>query len=69
VRLMLRLWKGFCQRICNIQIRVYFAYLDITSSNDLLYQMKFPQYMFILLVVPLLLCLRNSPIVVTIKIQ
>jgi hypothetical protein len=62
---MLRLWKSLCQRICYIQIRVYLAHLNLISSNELSNEVKFPQYMFVLPVIPWLLSLRNRPIVVT----
>ena len=66
---MLRLWKRFCQRISNIQIRMYFAYLYLTPPNEFPYEVKLPQYVFVFLVVPWLLSLRNSPIVVTVEVQ
>jgi hypothetical protein len=69
VCLMLRLWKRFCQRINNIQIRMYLAYLYLTPSNEFPYEVRFPQYVFAFLVVPWLLCLRNCPIVVTVEVQ
>src|SRR6187551_3200602 len=69
VRLMLRLWKSLCQRISNIQIRMYFAYLYLTPSNELSNEVKFPQYMFVLLVIPRLLSMCNCPIVVTVEFQ
>jgi hypothetical protein len=69
VRFPLRLWKRLCQRISNIEIRVYLAYLDLTPSNKLSYEVKLPQYMFVLLVIPWLLSLRYFPIVVTIEVQ
>src|SRR5688572_2105494 len=69
MRIMLSLREWFCQRIRNVQIRVYFAYLDLTPVNEVSNEMKSPHYMFVLLVVPWLLCLRNCPIVITVEIQ
>jgi hypothetical protein len=66
---MLRLWKRLCQRISSIQIRVYLAYLDLTPSDELLYEVKLLQYMFVLLVIPWLLSLCYCPIVVTVEVQ
>ena len=66
---MLRTRKRFCQRIWNIQIRVYFTYLDLTLFEELLNKVESPHDMFAFLVIPRLLCLRNSPTVVTVKIQ
>jgi hypothetical protein len=63
------LWKRFCQRISNIQIRMYLAYLYLAPSNEFPYEVKFSQYVFAFLVVPWLLCLHNCPIVVTIEVQ
>jgi hypothetical protein len=59
---MLRLWKRLCQRISNIQICVYLAYLDLTLSNELSYEVKLPQYMFVLLVIPWLLNVFYPPL-------
>src|SRR5688572_6748658 len=69
MRIMLSLREWFCQRIRNVQIRVYFAYLDLTPVNEVSNEMKSPHYVFVLLVVPWLLCLRNCPIVITVEIQ
>src|SRR5688572_22750277 len=69
MRIMLSLREWFCQRIRNVQIRVYFAYLDLTLVNEVSNEMKSPHYVFVLLVVPWLLCLRNCPIVITVEIQ
>jgi hypothetical protein len=66
---MLRLRKRLCERISNIQIRVYLAYLEITPSNKLSYEVKLPQYMFVLLVIPWLLSLGYCPIVVIVEVQ
>src|SRR5688572_20935749 len=69
MRIMLSLREWFCQRIRNVQIRVYFAYLDLTPVNEVSNEMKSPHYVFVLLVVPWLLCLRNCPIIITVEIQ
>jgi len=53
----------------NIQFCMYFAYLDLTPVNKVSNEMKSPHYVFILLVIPWLLCLRNSSIVITVEIQ
>jgi hypothetical protein len=66
---MLGLWKRFCQRISNIQICMYFAYLYLTSPNEFPYEVKLLQYVFAFLVVPWLLSLLNTPIVVTLEVQ
>jgi len=65
VCLMLRLWKSLCQRICNIQIRMYLTHLNFTSPSELPNEVKLPHHMFVLLVIPRLLSLCNCPIVVT----
>ena len=69
MRIMLRLRERLCQRIRNIQFCMYFAYLDLTPVNKVSNEMKSPHYVFILLVIPWLLCLRNSSIVITVEIQ
>src|SRR5687767_15502192 len=69
MRIMLSLQKWLCQRIRNVHIRVYFAYLDLTPVNEVSNEMKLPHYVFVLLVVPWLLCLRNCPIVITVEIN
>jgi len=48
---------------------MYFAYLDLTLVNKVSNEMKSPHYVFVLLVIPWLLCLRNSSIVITVEIQ
>ena len=48
---------------------MYFAYLNFTPSNELSYEVKLSQYMFVLLVTPWLLSLRYRPIVVTVEVQ
>ncbi|MBS2699544.1 hypothetical protein KFY34_27460, partial [Salmonella enterica subsp. enterica serovar 1,4,[5],12:i:-] len=69
MRIMLGLWGWLCQQIRNVQIRVYFAYLDLSPVNKVSNEMKSPQYVFVLLVVPWLFCLRNCPIIITVEIQ
>ena len=44
--LMLRLWKRLSQRISNIIICRYSAYLDISPLNDLSDEMITPEYVF-----------------------
>src|SRR6185437_12081334 len=63
------LWKGFCQQILNVPVRVYFAYLDLTTIDELSNEMKSPHNVFALLVIPWLLGLRNGSTVVTVEIQ
>src|SRR6185312_881525 len=48
---------------------MYFAYLNFTTFDELSNEMKSPHNVFALLVIPRLLCLRNSPTVVTVKVQ
>jgi hypothetical protein len=48
---------------------VSLAYLDLTPFDELSYEVKLPQYMFVLLVIPWLLSLRYCPIVVTVEVQ
>ena len=48
---------------------MYFAYLDLTTIEELSNEMKSPHYVFALLVIPWLLSLRNSSTVVIVEIQ
>ena len=48
---------------------MYFAYLNLTLSNELSNEVKLLQYMFVVLVIPWLLSLRYRPIVVTVEVQ
>ena len=48
---------------------MYFAYLDLTTIDELSNEMKSPHNVFALLVIPWLLGLRNSSTVVTVEIQ
>ena len=47
---------------------MYFAYLDLTTIDELSNEMKSPHNVFALLVIPWLFGLRNSSIVVTVDI-
>ena len=48
---------------------MYFAYLDLTTIDELSNEMKSPHNVFSLLVIPWLLGLRNSSTIVTVEIQ
>ena len=48
---------------------MHFAYLDLTTIDELSNEMKSPHNVFALLVIPWLLGLRNSSTVVTVEIQ
>ena len=48
---------------------MYFAYLDLTTIDELSNEMKSPHNVFALLVIPWLLGLRNSSTIVTVEIQ
>ena len=48
---------------------MYFAYLDLTTIDELSNEIKLPHNVFALLLIPWLLGLRNSSTVVTVEIQ
>ena len=47
---------------------MYFAYLDLTTIDELSNEMKLPHNVFALLVIPWLFGLHNSSTVVTVEI-
>ena len=61
--------RGFVNESEIFQVRVYFAYLDLTSIDELSNEMKSPHNVFAFLVIPWLFGLRNSSTVVTVEIQ
>ena len=67
--IMLLSWKRFSQRICHIQVRVYFANLYVSFPDILPYHMEASKYVLGSGVGPRFLSIRNRPCVVAIDVD
>ena len=69
MRLMLRTWERLRQWINNICIRVYLAYVYITSFDNVASKVKTPEYVLGFMMVLWFLDLRNGTTIITIEVR
>ena len=67
--LMLRPWERLRQWVGNICIRVYLAYVYITSFDNVASKVKTPEYVLGFMMVLWFLDLRNGTTIITTEVQ